>query len=78
MAGAPDQRWRLADAALARATKIVRMQTLNVRDILYVLTGGGNTLALMRDDGVVLVDTKPPGWGTVHSRQHRGRHATSR
>ena len=40
------------------------MQTLNVRDILYVLTGGGgNTLALMRDDGVVLVDTKLPGWG---------------
>ncbi len=44
--------------------KIVRMQTLNVRDILYILTsGGGNTLALMRDDGVVLVDTKLPGWG---------------
>src|SRR5882762_5251238 len=44
--------------------KIVRMQTLNVRDILYILTGGGgNTLALMRDDGVVLIDTKRPGWG---------------
>src|SRR5262245_52693354 len=44
--------------------KTVRMQTLNVRDILYVLTGGGgNTLALMRDDGVVLIDTKLPGWG---------------
>lgn len=44
--------------------KIVKMQTLNVRDILYVLTGGGgNTLALMRDDGVVLIDTKMPGWG---------------
>ena len=44
--------------------KIVRIQTLNVRDILYVLTGGGgNTLALMRDDGVVLIDTKLPGWG---------------
>ncbi len=47
----------------AQGDKIVRMQTLNVRDILYVLTGGSNTLALMRDDGVVLVDTKPPGWG---------------
>jgi len=46
------------------APKIVRMQTMNVRDILYVLTGGGgNTLALMRDDGVVLIDTKLPGWG---------------
>ena len=44
--------------------RIVRMQTLNVRDILYILTaGGGNTLALMRDDGVLLVDTKLPGWG---------------
>jgi len=50
-------------ALLAQGDKIVRMQTLNVRDILYVLTGGSNTLALMRDDGVVLVDTKPPGWG---------------
>jgi glyoxylase-like metal-dependent hydrolase (beta-lactamase superfamily II) len=49
--------------AHAQADKIVRMQTLNVRDILYVLTGGSNTLALMRDEGVVLVDTKPPGWG---------------
>jgi len=43
--------------------RVVRMQTLNVRDILYVLTGGSNTLALMRDDGVLLVDTKPPGFG---------------
>jgi glyoxylase-like metal-dependent hydrolase (beta-lactamase superfamily II) len=43
---------------------IVRMQTLNVRDILYELTGGGgNTLALMREEGVVLIDTKLPGWG---------------
>jgi cyclase len=53
----------LAVRAYAQGDKIVRMQTLNVRDILYVLTGGSNTLALMRDDGVVLVDTKPPGWG---------------
>jgi cyclase len=44
--------------------KAVRMLTLNVRDILYVLIdGGGNSLALMRDDGVVLIDTKLPGWG---------------
>jgi glyoxylase-like metal-dependent hydrolase (beta-lactamase superfamily II) len=48
----------------AQESRIVRMQTLNVRDILYVLTGGGgNTLALMRDDGVVLIDSKLPGWG---------------
>ena len=48
---------------LAQGDKIVRMQTLNVRDILYILTGGSNTLALMRDEGVLLVDTKPAGWG---------------
>ena len=47
----------------AQERRVVRMQTLNVRDILYVLTGGSNTLALMRDDGVLLIDTKPPGWG---------------
>jgi glyoxylase-like metal-dependent hydrolase (beta-lactamase superfamily II) len=46
------------------AAKVVQVQTLDVRDILYILKGGGgNTLALMRDDGVVLVDTKLPGWG---------------
>ena len=50
--------------ALGQERKVVRMQTLNVRDILYVLTGGGgNSLALMRDDGVVVIDTKQSGWG---------------
>jgi cyclase len=53
----------LLSVAYAQDAKIVRMQTLNVRDILYVLSGGSNTLALMRDEGVVLVDTKPAGWG---------------
>jgi cyclase len=44
--------------------KTVQMQTLNVRDILYVVKGGGgNTMALMRDEGAVLIDTKLPGWG---------------
>lgn len=47
-----------------RGAQPIRMQTLSVYDILYVLTGsGGNTLALMRDDGVVLIDTKNPGSG---------------
>jgi cyclase len=33
-------------------------------DILYVLMGGGgNSLALMRDEGVVLIDSKLAGWG---------------
>jgi glyoxylase-like metal-dependent hydrolase (beta-lactamase superfamily II) len=37
----------------------IRMRTLRPGDILYVLLGaGGNSLAMMRDDGVVLVDTK--------------------
>ena len=53
----------LLPVAYAQDAKVVRMQTLNVRDILYVLTGGSNTLALMRDEGIVLVDTKPAGWG---------------
>src|SRR5262245_18493698 len=45
---------------------VVTIQTLNVRDILYVLSaGGGNALALMRDDGVVLIDSKLPGWGAA-------------
>ena len=35
-----------------------------VRANLYVITGGGgNTAAFVTDDGVVVVDTKNPGWG---------------
>ena len=70
--------WLSTTAAGAQdrdAPKIVRMQTLNVRDILYILTGGGgNTLALMRDDGVVLIDTKLPGWGRSIRGHNRGGH----
>ena len=37
-----------------------------VKANLYVITGGGgNTAALVADDGVVLVDTKNPGWGSA-------------
>jgi glyoxylase-like metal-dependent hydrolase (beta-lactamase superfamily II) len=51
---------------LAQEKPSVRLRTLSPGDILYVLIGGGgNTLALMRDDGVVVVDTKLPGWGTA-------------
>jgi cyclase len=56
-------------AALA-ATKIEK-----VKDNLYVITGssaanqeafsGGNTAVLVTDAGVVIVDTKLPGWGQV-------------
>ena len=54
----------LAAAVRAQGPNTVTMQSLNARDILYLLGGGGaNALALMRDDGVVLIDTKLPGWG---------------
>ena len=37
-----------------------------VKRNLYVITGGGgNTAALVTDDGVVVVDTKNPGWGNA-------------
>ena len=46
--------------------RVVEIDTLNVRDVLYHLWGGGaNTLALIDEinGGVVLVDAKRPGWG---------------
>jgi cyclase len=44
--------------------KTVKLRTLSPGDTLYVLLGGGgNTLALVADSGVVLIDTKSPGWG---------------
>ena len=46
--------------------KTVRIDTLNVMDTLYHLSGGGaNSLALIDEmnGGVVLIDTKRPGWG---------------
>jgi glyoxylase-like metal-dependent hydrolase (beta-lactamase superfamily II) len=43
---------------------VVRVQSLGVSDNLYLLSGGGgNSLALVTDVGVVLVDTKLTGWG---------------
>ena len=56
----------LGTTAASQEKPSVRLRTLSPGDILYVLIGGGgNTLALMRDDGVVVVDTKLPGWGTA-------------
>ncbi len=46
--------------------RTVRIDTLGVRDTLYHLSGGGaNSLALIDEinGGVVLIDTKRPGWG---------------
>ena len=47
---------------------MVRLDTLNVQDTVYHLSdGGGNTLVFLNEDsaepGVVLIDTKLPGWG---------------
>ena len=46
--------------------KSVRIQLLSLlddREPLYMLTGGGgNSLVLVRDEGVVLIDSKLPGW----------------
>jgi len=45
-------------------SKTIRVQSLGVADNLYLLSGGGgNSLALVTDDGVVLVDSKLAGWG---------------
>ncbi|MFN0087392.1 MAG: MBL fold metallo-hydrolase [Blastocatellia bacterium] len=42
----------------------VSLEIQKVKENLYVITGGGgNTAALVTDDGVVLVDTKNPGMG---------------
>lgn len=50
----------------AQDAKVVEIATLNVRDTLYHLSGGGaNALALIDEinGGVVLIDAKLPGWG---------------
>ena len=54
--------------ATAQTERIVEIDTLDVRDVLYHLGGGGaNGLALIDEinGGVVLIDTKPPGWGAA-------------
>ena len=49
----------------AQEDRTVAMQSLDVRENLYVISGGGgHTAALVTEnDGVVLVDTKLAGWG---------------
>ena len=52
-------------AAAQEEERVVRIDTLNVRDTLYHLSGGGaNALALIDEinGGVVLIDAKNPGW----------------
>jgi cyclase len=42
------------------------IQVVPVKDNLYLLRGGGgNTAVLVAEDGVVVVDTKNPGWGQL-------------
>jgi glyoxylase-like metal-dependent hydrolase (beta-lactamase superfamily II) len=52
-------------AAAQEEERIVRIDTLNVRDTLYHLSdGGANAMALIDEinGGVVLIDAKSPGW----------------
>lgn len=54
----------IALGAQQSVPRVLRVQSLNVSDNLYVLSGGGgHTLALTIDSGVVIVDTKLAGWG---------------
>jgi cyclase len=47
-----------------QAPAATAIQVEKVRSNLYVLTGGGgNTAAFVTSNGIVLVDTKLPGWG---------------
>ena len=44
--------------------KTVVLHPVDTMDILFVLAGGGeNALALAHDEGVVLIDPLPVGWG---------------
>jgi glyoxylase-like metal-dependent hydrolase (beta-lactamase superfamily II) len=59
--------------AQAQAPNTVTMQSVNARDILYMVAGGGaNSLALMRDDGVVLIDSKTAEAGPAIAEAIRG------
>ena len=55
-------------AAAQEEERVVRIDTLNVRDTLYHLSdGGANAMALIDEinGGVVLIDAKSPGWGAA-------------
>src|SRR5687768_1693157 len=42
------------------------LEVEKVKDNLYILKGGGgNTAVFITNDGVVIVDTKLPGWGQL-------------
>ena len=55
-------------AAAQEEERVVRIDTLDVRDTLYHLSdGGANAMALIDEinGGVVLIDVKSPGWGAA-------------
>ena len=52
--------------AVVAAQDAMEIEVEQLQDNLYVLRGqggGGNTAVFIRSDGVVVVDTKNPGWG---------------
>ena len=55
---------RDGQGAILQTRSPMTIQVDKIKDNLYVLRGGGgNTAAFITTDGVVLVDTKLPGWG---------------
>ena len=54
-----------AAGALQQEERRVAVQSMGVAENLYVVSGGGGHTALLitQNHGVVLVDTKNPGWG---------------
>ena len=54
-----------AAGALQQEERQVAVQSMGVAENLYLVSGGGGHTALLitQDNGVVLVDTKNPGWG---------------
>ena len=52
------------------AEKVIEVD--KIKDNLYVLKGGGgNTAVFITANGVVVVDTKNPGWGSLSSTRSR-------
>jgi cyclase len=55
---------RSGQSAILQTRSPTAIQVDKIKDNLYVLRGGGgNTAAFITTNGVVLVDTKLPGWG---------------
>lgn len=55
----------MAGGALQQEERRVAVQSMGVAENLYLVSGGGGHTALLitENHGVVLVDTKNPGWG---------------